>query len=313
MCGNSMSYICNISSMNINEIDLNLLRLFDAIHATRNVSRAAERLNLSQPAASQGLARLRALLDDALFERVAGGVRPSPRAERLAPTVRTALAMLEQGLAEDGRFDPATDRRRFRLHMSDIGEGRFLPTLMAHIRKVAPHVGIDTQYLEPAELSLALDIGKIDFAFGFLPQLKGMQRVSLLSDHYLVMVRQSHPLASLSTKTAIRNALGRLEFVAVRTHADTVKILRSLHLEAQLRLTVAHFTALPDIVRETDLAAIVPLEIARAYPRGDYALLDPGLPNSQFEVFLHWNRRFQNDPGNQWFREQVVKVFGQRA
>lgn len=295
--------------MHINDIDLNLLRLFDAIYATRNVSRAAERLNLSQPAASQGLARLRALLDDALFERVGGGVRPSPRAERLAPTVRTALALLEQGLTEDGHFNPATDLRRFRLHMSDIGEGRFLPTLMAHLRKVAPHVGVDTQYLEPAELNLALDIGKIDFAFGFLPQLKGMRRVSLLSDHYLVLVRKSHPLASLSTRVAIRNALAKLEFVAVRTHADTVRILRALHLEAQLRLTVEHFTALPDIVRETDLAAIVPFEIASGYPRRDYAVLDPGFPNAQFEVFLHWNRRFENDAGNRWFREQVVKVF----
>lgn len=304
-----MKLICNIRTMHIKDLDLNLLRIFDTIYTTRSVSKAADRLNLTQPATSQGLARLRSALDDALFERVGGGVRPSPRAELLAPVVRASLAMLEQALAENGHFNPATERRRFHLHMSDIGEGRFLPKLMVHLHQVAPGVCIDSQYLEPAELTLALDIGKIDFAFGFLPQLKGMRHAALLSDRYLVLVRKSHPFASLSRRHAIRAILEKLDYVAVRSHADTVRILQTLHLEERLRLTVAHFTALPEIVRETDLAAIVPLEIAQAYPASDYALLDPGFPGAQFEVFLHWNKRFENDPGNRWFREQVTGLF----
>lgn len=296
--------------MHINDLDLNLLRIFDAIYATRNVSKAADRLNLTQPAASQGLARLRSALDDAVFERISGGVRPTPRAERLAPAVRASLAMLEQALAESGHFDPKTERRRFRLHMSDIGEGRFLPKLMAHMRKEAPGVVFETQYLEPAELTLALDIGKIDFAFGFLPQLKGMRRATLLADLYVVLVRKSHPFASLTKPKAIRDALEALNYVAVRTHADTLKILKTLQLQERLCLTTEHFTALPDIVRETDLAAIVPREIAATYDQKDYAVLNPVFPSGTFEVFLHWNRRFENEPGNQWFREQTIRVFG---
>ena len=91
-----MSSISYIRQMHIDEIDLNLLRLFDAVYQTQNVSRAAERLKLTQPSVSQGLGRLRQGLEDALFERVAGGVKPSPRAHRLAPAIRSALATLEQ-------------------------------------------------------------------------------------------------------------------------------------------------------------------------------------------------------------------------
>lgn len=115
---------------NIDTIDLNLLRLFDAVYRTRNVSRAAEELGLSQPATSQALTRLRLLLRDPLFERVAGGVRPTARSERLAHSVQAGLALLEAGLNEGERFDPATTDAELRLHLSDIGEGRFLPPLM---------------------------------------------------------------------------------------------------------------------------------------------------------------------------------------
>lgn len=295
--------------MNIADFDLNLLRVFDAIYSTRSVSRAAEALNLTQPAVSQRLARLRSLLDDALFERVSGGVRPSLRAERMAPTVRAALGMLEQALSERGSFQAATERRRFRVHMSDIGQNHFLPKVMVHLRQVAPGVGIDTQHLEPAELSQAMDIGKIDFAFGFLPQLQDMRRIVLLNDHYLVLVRKSHPFAQLTTLADIQAALPKLEYIGVRTHADTLGILQKLRLEDQLRLTVEHFNALPTIVRDTDLAAIIPHQIAISYSAQDYAVVDPDFPDSRFEVHLHWNKRFENDAGNRWFREQVASLF----
>ena len=110
--------------MNIKDLDLNLLRLFDAVWRMRSVSRAAETLDLSQPAASQGLARLRALLGDALFVRSGGGVAPTPRAERLAQAVQSALATLEEALNESEVFDPLQARKTFRMHLSDIGEAR---------------------------------------------------------------------------------------------------------------------------------------------------------------------------------------------
>src|SRR5687767_1447547 len=102
--------------MHLKDIDLNLLRLFDAVYRTRNGSRAAELLDLPQPAASQGLTRLRALIQDPLFMRAAGGVQPTPKAQRLAGPVRQALATLEQALGESAGFDPKTSHRVFHIH-----------------------------------------------------------------------------------------------------------------------------------------------------------------------------------------------------
>ncbi len=112
--------------------------------AQRSVSRAAESLGLTQPAASHGLGRLRLLLADALFTRAPGGVAPTPRADRLAVAVQAALSALEEALHEPDHFEPLVSRKTFRIHMSDIGEGRFLPALMARLRELAPGVRVET-------------------------------------------------------------------------------------------------------------------------------------------------------------------------
>ncbi|RYY81048.1 MAG: LysR family transcriptional regulator, partial [Comamonadaceae bacterium] len=127
-------------AMHLKDLDLNLLRLFDAVYRCASVSRAAEQLDLTQPAASQGLTRLRTLLHDPLFVRASGGVAPTPKARRLAAPVRSALVLLEQALNESAAFDPLRSGRTFRIHMSDIGEARFLPELMAALRTLAPGV-----------------------------------------------------------------------------------------------------------------------------------------------------------------------------
>ncbi|MDB5829614.1 MAG: transcriptional regulator, LysR family, partial [Variovorax sp.] len=162
--------------MHINDVDLNLLRLFDAVYRARSVSRAAEQLGLTQPAASHGLSRLRHLLQDALFTRAPGGVAPTPRAERLAVAVQSALGTLEEALFEPDRFEPTASRKTFRIHMSDIGEGRFLPALMGRLGELAPGVRLETEPFAPAEIAPALDSGRIDFAFGFLPKVRDTQR-----------------------------------------------------------------------------------------------------------------------------------------
>ena len=155
--------------MHIKDLDLNLLRIFDAVHRQRSVSRAAEALGLSQPAVSQGLTRLRVALKDALFIRAGRGVAPTPAADALAHAVQQALSLVSQALHDATHFDPASARRTFRLHMSDIGESEFLPGLMGAVRRLAPDVRIETRQLEYAQIENALDTGKIDAALGYLP------------------------------------------------------------------------------------------------------------------------------------------------
>jgi DNA-binding transcriptional LysR family regulator len=298
-------------TMHINDIDLNLLRLFDAVYRARSVSRAAEALDITQPAASHGLTRLRLLVKDPLFTRTAGGMQPTPKAQRLADAVRSALGTLEQALGEGAQFEPLQSHRAFRIHMSDIGEGRFLPELMVLLREQAPGVRVETMPLPRDGITEALDSGRIDFAFGFLPMVRETQRVQLLKDRYIVLLREGHPFTRRRAKgKALLEELRRLEYVSVRTHADTLRILQLLQLEDRLRLTTEHFMVLPSIVKATDLAVVMPRNIAEGFAQeGGYAIVEPPLPLRDFAVSLHWSKRFESDPGNRWLREAIVATF----
>jgi DNA-binding transcriptional LysR family regulator len=296
--------------MHLNNIDLNLLRLFDAVYRQRNVSRAAESLDLTQPAASHGLTRLRLLMKDPLFVRALGGVQPTPKADRLADAVRHALHTIEQALSASEAFDPLQSNRTFHLHMSDIGEGRFLPELMMALREHAPSVRVETLPLPRTDITAALDSGRIDFAFGFLPMVKDTRSAELLQDRYVVLLRQGHPFTRRSRAARpLMERLRELEFVAVRTHADTLRILQMAHLQDRVRLTTEHFTVLPSIVRATDLAVVMPRNIARGFARdGGYAIVEPDFPLRDFTVSLHWSKRFETEPGNQWLRQLILGI-----
>ncbi len=297
--------------MHIKDIDLNLLRLFDAVYRMRNVSRAAELMDLTQPAASQGLTRLRLPIKDPLFVRAGGGVQPTPKADRLADAVRSALATLEQALNESALFEPVQSRKVFRIHMSDIGEARFLPELMVALRRLAPGLRIETTPLAGGDIAAGLDSGRIDFAFGFLPTVKDTQRVQLLKDRYIVLLREGHPFTrTRRSGQALLDALRQLEFVAVRTHSDTLRILQMLQLEDRLRLTTEHFMVLPSIVKATDLAVVMPRNIAQIFAADSgYTIIEPPFPLRDFTVSLHWSKRFEADPGNRWLRGVIEDLF----
>ena len=233
---------------------------------------------------------------------------------RLAPAVRSALGTLEQALSESVQFDPLQSQKTFRIHMSDIGEGRFLPDLMAALRQRAPGVRIETLPLPTASITDALDNGQIEFAFGFLPKVKDTQRVQLLKDRYIVLLREGHPFAAQYQRrrsgTALLDALHQLEFVAGRTHSDTLRILQLLKLEDRVRLTAEHFMVLPAIVRATDLAVVMPRNIAQGFAEnGGFTLIEPPFPLRDFTVSLHWSKRFESDPGNRWMRQTLVELF----
>lgn len=300
--------------MNIKNIDLNLLRLFDAIYRTGSVSRAAEELDISQPAASQGLSRLRLFLRDSLFVRAGGGVAPTSRADRLAVVVQGALGSIEQALNEPRQFDPGQSLRVFRLHMSDIGEGRFLPLLMQAARDEAPGIRIETMPLAETDIAQALDSGRIDFAFGFLPKVTDTQRTALFNDRYVVLLRQGHPFLRdrKNGQTSLEDLHG-LDFVSVRTHTDTLRILQLLGLENRLRLTTEHFLVLPDIVRATDLCVLMPRGTAGSFVSdGGCAIIEPSFPLRDFAVSLHWSKRFEHDAGNRWLRDKAIALFAEK-
>jgi DNA-binding transcriptional LysR family regulator len=299
--------------MNINNIDLNLLRLFDSVYRLRSVSRAAEALGLSQPTASQGLTRLRLQVKDALFVRSSGGVRPTPRADRLALAVQTAIATIEEALNEGENFDPMRNQMTLRLHLSDIGEARFLPDLMATLNVEAKAVRVNSFPLPHDEIANALDSGVIDFAIGFLPSVTGTRSIELMQDRYAVLLREGHPMAHKGAALSAAD-LKKIEYVAVRSHSETLRILQELGLQEKLRLTSSHFLSLPAIVRTTDLGVVMPRRIALGFAAdGAYALVDAKLPHSSFTVSLHSSKRFESDPAHMWAKKLLLRLFKARS
>ena len=191
--------------------------------------------------------------------------------------------------------------------MSDIGESRFLPELMVALRERAPGVRVQTRPVPREQVTEALDAGRIDFAFGFLPMVKDSQHVRLIEDRYVVLLRAGHPFTrKRRTGPALLNALRELDFVAVRSRADTLRIVQQMQLEDRLRLVTEHFLVLPSIVQATDLAAIMPRNIARGFE--GLAIVEPAFPQREFAVSLHWSKRFEGDPGNRWLRALIEEL-----
>ncbi|MEP6739747.1 MAG: LysR family transcriptional regulator [Caldimonas sp.] len=297
--------------MHIRDLDLNLLRVFDAVHRQRSVSRAAEVLGLSQPAVSQALARLRLLMKDALFIRVAGGVMPTAVADTFAHSVQQALVLLEQGLNASARFEPGHAQRTFRIHMSDIGEAEFLPGLMHRVRRDAPGVRIETQQLDYAQIEDALDTGKIDFAFGYLPGVEKTEQQKLFPERYVVLARADHPVL---TARPSRKSLAELDYIVVRHHTETARVLDRMALSGKIRLSIPHFMVIPAIVSATDLAVILPMRIAAKFAAtGKFRIARPRWAIGDFVIALHWSRRAAADPAGRWLRSLAIELFREPA
>lgn len=290
--------------------DLDLLQTFHAVHSERSVTRAAERLGVSQPTVSHALQRLRRLHRDPLFVRTQGGMAPTAKADRLAEAVRQALSVLDVAIQEGVRYDPAASDRTFRVHMSDVGETVFLPRLMDALARRAPDVRLETHQLDDKDIGAALDSGRLDLAVGYIPALAEYERKDLLSERYVVLMRAGHPLAP---RAPTRAALAKLRYAVVRSHPATARALKDLGLSANIRLSMPHFLVLPRILAGTDLAVVTPSRLAEVFQAmGDYAVWRPKVGLQAFDVGVHWSWRYAGDPGARWLRELVVELFGEQ-
>src|SRR5437879_5232296 len=196
----SMFCITEINSreealMELKDIDLNLLVIFNQLLTERKVSKVAENLGLGQPAVSNALARLRKLFGDELFLRTSIGMQPTPFADQLAESIGYALGMIHGAINVRNSFDPATSKRSFSVGMTDIGEIYFLPRLMEKIQKMAPSVSISTVRNTAINLKDSMEAGHIDLAIGLLPQLKaGFFQRRLFMQQYVCMFKEGHRL-----------------------------------------------------------------------------------------------------------------------
>jgi DNA-binding transcriptional LysR family regulator len=296
--------------MNVQDVDLNLLRVFDAVLYERGVTPAAARLGLTQPAVSNALARLRAVFGDALFVRTAAGMDPTPFARELAEPVRQALALLESALAHGPGFDPAASTRAFRFYMSDLGQVEFLPPLVERLQKAAPGVRLEAVAADLEHIADALGAGALDIAVGFLPSLgPPVARRALFRDPYLCLMRADHPVRRLTKKNFLA-ASHVLVTYRGGGHRVIEEALERAGVARRIALRVPHFTVVPMVLERTDLILTLPARVARVYERqGKFKSLPPPVPMPPAEVAVHWHERFEADPGNRWLRQQVVELF----
>ena len=296
--------------MNVRDVDLNLLRVFDAVLRERGVTPAAAGLGLTQPAVSNALSRLRGLFGDPLFVRTPSGMDATPFARELAEPVRQALALLESALAHGPGFDPPSATRAFRFYMSDLGQIEFLPPLIERVQQLAPGVRLEAVALDVEDIAGALAAGALDLAVGFLPGLgPPVRRQALFRDPYLCLMRADHPIASLTKK---KFAEASHALVSYRGgHRVIEEALERAGLARKIALRVPHFTVVPMVLERTDLILTLPARVARVFERrGKLKSLPPPVPIPPAEVAVHWHERFEADPGNRWLREQVVDLFG---
>ena len=300
--------------MNVQDVDLNLLRVFDAVLRQKSVTGAAAGLGLTQPAVSNALSRLRGLFDDALFVRTPAGMDATPFARELGEPVRQALALLDSALAHGPGFDPQTSARAFRFYMSDLGQIEFLPPLIERAQRVAPGVRLEAVALDVEDIGAALAAGALDLAVGFLPGLgPPVLRRPLFRDPYVCLMRADHP--------TIRKTLSRKQFLEASHalvsyrggHRVIEEALDRAGLSRRIALRVPHFTVVPMVLARTDLILILPQRVARVYERqGNFKSLPPPVAIPPADVGVHWHERFDADPGNRWLRDQLLDLFTER-
>ena len=298
--------------MDLKDVDLNLLVVFDQMLRERRVSACAEKLGISQPAVSNALARLRRLLDDELFLRTSRGMEPTPLALRLAEPIASALAAIHATLNDRAGFDAASSKRRFTLGMTDIGEIYFLPRLMEALAHAAPQVSITTVRKPAVNLRDAMEAGQVDLAIGLLPELKtGFFQRQLFRQTYVCMFRAGHALDRGRIDLADFEAADHVVVVSPGTgHSRVDELIERRGVRRRVRLTVPHFVALGHILHATDMIATVPERYAQQSMRhfGLKYLPHPvALPEIGIAVF--WHARFHKEPGNQWLRRLICEVF----
>ena len=297
--------------MNVQDIDLNLLRMFDAVLRERSVTSAAAHLGLTQPAVSNALARLRALFGDPLFVRTSAGMDATPLARSVAEPVRQALALLESALAHGPGFEPATATRAFRFYMSDLGQVEFLPPLVERVQRLAPGVRLEAVAFDPEDIGDALGAGALDLAVGFLPALgPPVERQALFRDPYRCLMRADHPIGKTLTRKKFLEASHVLVTYRGGGHRVIEEALERAGVARRIALRVPHFTVVPMVLERTDLVLTLPARVARVYERrGNFRALPPPVPIPPAEVAVHWHERFAADPGNRWLRALIEELF----
>src|SRR5512143_4041938 len=302
--------------MNLQSIDLNLLVAFEALMEERNVTRAARRVGLSQPAMSNALTRLRRTFDDPLLFRTPSGMSPTPAAQALIEPVRTALSQLRAALEKKPAFNPAASKRAFHVLTSDYVEIVLLAQIVGELRRQADGVSIRVHrppnvFQPPSRTALS---DSFDLAIGFFPDALSLdasvRSEVLFEEDNVCIASAAHP--SIKSRISIRQyASARHAAVFYKAEGPGVidTILAQKGLTRPLAVIAPHFASVPFIVAESDLIATVPRRLAGRFSKAlKLQVLPIPFTMPSFRVAMLWHERVDSDPAHAWLRGLIMET-----
>ena len=303
--------------MNLQNEDLNLLIVFEAMLETRSVSKASDRLGMSQPSMSHVLGKMRKSFDDPMFIRVKNEMQPTPRALAIALPVKQVLELARSEIFQRHAFQPAVSAQIFTLCMTDVAETSYLPHIINAVRLQAPNTRLRTVSPIAEKLEEGLESGGVDLAIGYFPDLRNagvFQQRLVRSSGFVCIAAQANPHIGPEGMTLA--SFARAPHVAVRTEGRSQEVIeqamKNLGITRQVFLTVPHFLGLMSIIPQTDLIAMIPLDLAPAFEGQEGIHIHP-LPfqTPQVEVIQIWHKRYHKDSANQWLRGVVREAMKQ--
>ncbi|MGL5805060.1 MAG: LysR family transcriptional regulator [Xenococcaceae cyanobacterium] len=304
-----------IHHFNLAGVDLNLLVVFDALMAEQHLTRAAEKIGLSQPATSNALSRLRKLFDDDLFIKTSKGMTPTPKAIELAETIHQALLQVQTAIYSEPEFIPHTSDRVFRLGMDDYSELVFLPKLLAQMEVLAPNVKIQVRSTNWLRSPKLLDEDEIDLAIGHYPQFQSWHTKQLLYEERFICVAGFQRFKD-------RKAITLEEYVAashlfVSPKEDMVglvdKALAVQNLSRNVAMSVPNFLIVPFILVDTNFIATLPVHLVTRFIEV-WQLYISELPFeiNGFSVDLLWHSKNDREGGHLWLRNLIAQLCSDR-
>ncbi|MGZ3440905.1 MAG: LysR family transcriptional regulator [Polyangia bacterium] len=297
--------------MLLNQVDLNLLVVLEAIYTEGGVTQAAKKLHLTQPAISHSLGRLRELFEDPLFVREGRRLVPTPLARNLIDPLRRSLRGLESTLNEVEHFDPSTTKRRFTLGLRDVLEAIVLPNLMEDVSRNAPHIDVGVVAVDRRNLETDLATGVLDAAIDILlPHSERVRRQRFATDRLVVLMRKRHPQA--------RKRLD-LETYLSLDHVVASSRLRGPGLEdlelsrrgvnRRVRLRCQNYYTACCVVAVSDLILTMPEYYALNLNRHfGYRMVPLPLKLPSLDTYIYWHATVHDEPANRWLRAHFAEA-----
>ncbi len=303
---------------NIQNFDLNLLAIFDALMVERNVSKAAEKVFLSQSAMSHALNRLRGLLDDPILVRTEKGMRPTPRALSMEVPIREALTKIQHNLYAPEPFDAFTSRRTFVVYSTEYFEWLFLPLLAGRLEKLAPHVRVLTSILTQHIPENELTNGEADFVVGVGNTIDVPKRLHIhpwFKDSITCIVRRQNPVVgdSISLKQFIQ--IPQVFYSTLGTPFRSTFLdqwLKKNRLSRQFAVTTSSYLPAAMIITETDYLMTLPLRLAQQLVKTmELRMVAPPEDFPEYKLNLIWHPLYEKSPAQMWFRHQLLDIVNQ--